>query len=219
MNPLDPDRLQRLLDGHQLTVSQLAEMLDLELHDVSHSVKHLPVMALAQLADLLGESPLKQPAEARGDPDRPRLGTHLAGAPNGATRDDLAYALDWTLDRLERTLSSLDTALADVGIRVVARAGRLRLIGRLEHTSSTGRQRVARSGTRAIDAEVAKAVYHLIAYGGRITGTNQTALEEARRGLVKATTWYRRSDATEPVLFSLCINERDTPWRVELAFL
>ena len=62
----------------------------------------LPASALAQLADLLGEPPAAPAPPPGHRDDRLALGAHLALVPDGATRDDLAYTLGWTLDRLER---------------------------------------------------------------------------------------------------------------------
>jgi hypothetical protein len=207
----DPDRLQRLLDSHQLTVLQLAELLDVEPSDLRLGlyVRSLPASTVARLADLLGESPTRPSAPPGSPADRAAIGAHLVGAPIGVTRDDLAHVLGWTLDRLERALRDLERPLGDVGIRVVAPQGRLRLVGRLEHLSPASRRRLDRHTAIDVPPQLATEVYRAM-WWTPVYEQDLRARETALRHGLLAATARGTLRATEPVTFSLCLDQDDS---------
>lgn len=213
MTILDPARLQKLTERHQLTYRELGDLLDLDPQDLRLGLpaKRLPVAALNRLAELLGETPLTTGPPADSDLDRARLGAHLATTVNGATRDDMAYALGWPLDRLERALASLDAALGDNGLRVIAFKGRLRIAGRLEHTTAQSRQRASQSTITSVDNDLARALYGAIGERALPARTDSSNIDQARRlGLVEPAGGRGAVRLAESVRFSLCLDASGT---------
>lgn len=212
MTSPDPRRLERLLDHHHLTVLQLAELIDLEPYDLRMGLyaRNLPIGALARLADLLGEPvPYCSPAPAVAA-DRAVVGAHMATMPNGATRDDLAHALGWTLDRLERALVDLEGQVREAGIRIVTVQGRLKLAGRLHHITPVSRRRLAQQTVTEVPVELAAEIYRTWRWIP-VYEQDRSARETALRHGLLTTVGRDILGVSEPVAFSLCLDIEDDP--------
>ncbi len=94
-----------------------------------------------------------------------RVEAALAEPPGSFTRDDLAGALEWTLERVDRALNALDVRLQPTGLR-------LRVIGWHHYTlgpnlailAAPERARLTRTSTNRLARKELQTLYH-ISYG------------------------------------------------------
>lgn len=143
--------LERALDEAGLTLTEVADRAGFTASDVERlGYSRLPSSVLARLADILGLSKSQLgDACAEPIPERPSdpscLGAHIGEFPQGVTRDELAEALGWTLDPIERALAALDHELRRCGLRLRTRDGdRVALAGRLDLTEGQARMSIER---------------------------------------------------------------------------
>jgi hypothetical protein len=209
MAAVDPERLQKLIGRHQLTYVQLGELLGIDPQDLRTALpaKRLPAAALMHLAELLDESPLHTSEPTRRDPDRARVGALLALQSEGIARDDLASALRWPLDRVERALLAVDDALTPLGMHLIATNGRIQITGKHRHVPARARHYAASTNLTDIRVELVKALYAVYLDMLRPGATNPQLEHALRLGLIeRAAASSLKLRLSQPVWFSVCSN-------------
>ncbi|MGH9225931.1 MAG: hypothetical protein ACRD2W_19560 [Acidimicrobiales bacterium] len=215
--------MERALDESGLTLTEIADRAGFDPADVERlGYDRLPSSVLARLADILGLSTLQlldfraeQTPESPGDPSF--LGAYMGEFPEGLTRDALAEALGWTLDRIERALAALDRDLHPCGLRLRIRdGGRVALAGRLDLTEGRARMSIERARASAtLEVPIAVLVLRAVSGVARVRDNEQQHADIARRrGLVEHRQGCLRT--TAPVDYSLLVNDRrlhpSEPW-------
>lgn len=216
--------LRRAIEESGLTLTEVADRAGFKPADVERVLLgQLPPSVLARLADVLGLTKV-QLLDFRAEPmpERPSdpsvVGAYIGEFPQGATRDELAEALGWALDRIERALAALDQQLRPCGLRLRTRDGnRVDLAGRLELTDGRARMSIERGqASPDLDQHVARFVFRAITGVARVRDEEQVRADTARRrGLVEDRQGCVRT--TPPVDYSLMLGHRwlysSDPWK------
>ncbi len=214
--------MERALDESGLTLTEVADRAGFNASDLERvGYDRLPSSVYARLADILGLSQRQRlVSRAEPTPERPSdpssLGAHIGEFPEGVTRDELAEALGWTLDRVERALAALDQALRPCGLRLRTRTNnRVALAGRLDQTEGRARMSIERGrGSPNLEELVARFVFRAITGVARVRDGEQEHADTARRrGLVDHRQGCMRT--TAPVDYSLMLDHRwlhSDPW-------
>lgn len=132
------------------------------------------------------------------------LGDHL----QGLTRDTLARALDWNLDRVETAVRHLDIRLAAAGLRLRVEGATIRIEGSPGLLQPDARHVLERSpGDGQVDPGLGQEVW-VATFGHDIQdGPDEGLVEAFGRKLVEAR--GGRARGSEPVRFSLVLTNRD----------
>lgn len=207
-----------------MTLTEVADRAGFNPADVERVIPYrVPPSVLARLADVLGLTKLQLLDVQAGElptrsSDPSVVGAYIGEFPSGATRDELAEALGWTLDRIERALAALDQQLRPCGLRLRTRDGnRVDLAGRLELTDGRARMSIERGqAAPALDQHVARFVFRAMTGVARIRAEEQEhAVTARRRGLVEDRQGCVRT--TPPVDYSLMLGHRwlysSDPWK------
>lgn len=216
--------MRRAVAESGLTLSEVADRAGFNPGDVERVLPHrLPPSVLARLSDILGLTKV-QLLDLRTEqiPERPSdpsvVGAYIGEFPQGAARDELAEALGWTFDRIERALAALDQQLRPCGLRLRTRDGnRVDLAGRLELTDGRARMNIERGqASPDIDQLVARFVFRAITGVARVRDDERICAGTARRrGLVEDRQGCVRT--TAPVDYSLMLGHRwlysADPWK------
>jgi hypothetical protein len=169
------------------------------------ALERLPLGAVVRLADALG-LPLgpvfsATRSEQTDQPDETSLvGACLGENPRGLTRDDLARALGWDLDRIEGALQQLDHLLSGAGLRLGSHGGYIRLTsmpGRLSPEIRAALQR-SHPANGIVSEEVAEEVCAALQRDSRDKPNSQKEYQTPPNG--------GREEASEPVVFSLMLS-------------
>ncbi|MDQ1426786.1 MAG: hypothetical protein QOK39_262 [Acidimicrobiaceae bacterium] len=206
-------RLANAVAHSTIVLSRLADRIGVEpgqLLDAA-ALARLPLPSLitvAQVVDypiqeLFARSNNKPPY----DDDAAAVGACLGDRPQGLTRDTLARALDWDLDRVETAVRHLDIRLAVAGLRLRAEGATIRIEGSPGLLQLDARQVLDRSpGDGHVDPDLGQAVWVAI-FGQDLRDAPEEGLVEAfRRNLVEAR--GGRARGSEPVKFSLVLTNR-----------
>ncbi len=161
-----------------------------------------------------------EPDNDEQEDDATVVGAYLGEFPEGLTRDALAEALHWTLDRLERALAALDVGLRASGLRLRANGRGVSLAGRLERTDGLTRASIERLAERApiLTRALARLTWDAMGSGiGEMRPEDRDAARVAEhQGLIYGR--QGRLRLTWPVVFSLCLKANhgwlwaDGPW-------
>ena len=198
----------RAIANSGLTVAEVADRAGLDPVDLdSFPMNRVPLAVLSRLADVVG-LPLGRLLQRwqDDDPEDPGdsavVGAYLAEFRDGLTRDELAEALDWSLQRVERALATLDAALESSGMRLALRAACIVIVGRLDRTELGSRLIMERLTAGELDPTLARFVWEATAGIAPHTIKDDETFDVADRlGLVQG--WYGRIRISQPVEFSL----------------
>lgn len=181
----------------------------------AESLEHLPLGVLIRMAAVLGVPIAKLFGSARnGDEAADRSDTALIGACigsrcQGVSREALARALGWDLDRVEAGIHHLDQALTELGLHLGSEDDKVLIVGTPGRLASETRVALARSapGDGHVDEDLAGAVWPAAFLGDTSMRTRPHAgdAEAYRRHLVIYD--GRHMYASEPVAFSLMMSE------------
>ena len=136
------------------------------------------------------------------------VGACLGEHPLGLTRDDLARALGWDLDRIERALHQLDLLLSSTGLRLASHAERIRLMGaagRLEPRTRASLERTC-PGDGVVHVDLARVIWSAVFQEeahSRAVPREGIRTAYRRRLLVYDSSY---AEASEPVAFSLMLS-------------
>ncbi|MDP9074664.1 MAG: hypothetical protein M3N98_10910 [Actinomycetota bacterium] len=138
--------------------------------------------------------------------DAASVGACLGDHPQGLTRDTLARALGWDLDRVESALHGLDVRLATVGLRLNADGATIWIEGSPGTLQPETRVAFDRQpGDGQVDPDLGQAVW-VATFGHDLPDGPPEGLAEAfRRNLVEAS--GGRARGSDAVRFSLMLAE------------
>jgi transcriptional regulator with XRE-family HTH domain len=190
---------------------ELAERVGVGVHEIIYveSLRRLPLGVLIRMAQVLGVPTTSLFADTRLDP-RPESDTSMVGACignrcRGASREALARALGWDLDRVEAALYDLDLRLAELGLHLDQQDGKVTIVGTAGCLTREARIALARNdpGDGAVDEQLARATWSAVFLGDHSMRIrpHDGDVEAYRRKLVIYD--GRRMEASEPVAFSL----------------
>ncbi len=221
-----PWDIRRAIDECGLSLTEIADRAGIVPGDIRDlDFGHVPPTLMNRLADVLGASGNQflgpgEPDNDKHEDDSTVVGAYLGEFPEGLTRDALAEALHWTLDRLERALAALDIGLRASGLRLRGNGRGVSLAGRLEHTDGLTRASIERLAEHGPILTMALARLTWDAMGSGIgevrPDDRDVALVAEQQGLIYG--HQGRLRLTWPVAFSLCLNTNhgwlwaDGPW-------